>query len=438
VPEKTIQSVWGTLKDRERAVLRIMAETVKPESEATIADYLASQFNFNRVHKALGALRSLNLVVVKRHPRGPDLLELHPLVRNFIRRSFSPTERATYIDPIIRVYKRFISSFKARLTDRPALSTLQYWTQNAELDISVGNMREAVTTLAEVSQAFLISSFPREFVRVTRKLFAAVDWVTTFHEFREFDALFSAHLMCLAHLGEADDVDKLLEQYEKTVPHHDSRYIQYCALRGHSLWYRGSFAEAVEWGRNGKGVAESGIDSESTNFLTHTLALAERDAGRPEVALPVFLEGRPLAEVTNPDELDRDRPEHHYGNVGRCLHFMGQFDSALVCYQKAALLLEQSTTTPYIMNKAYARQWIGELLFGRGEHIVAYAFLQSASRLWEQVSPPRGVVVGALMKQIEEGSAIVRLKDRAAERVCIEWILGHDIDPGLRPYTGPN
>jgi TBPIP/Hop2 winged helix domain len=73
------------LRDREQAVLRQMAETVKPESEVEIADYLSGSFNFNKVGKALKVLRSLNLIVIKRGPKRVDLLELHPLVRTFIR-----------------------------------------------------------------------------------------------------------------------------------------------------------------------------------------------------------------------------------------------------------------------------------------------------------------------------------------------------------------
>jgi len=54
------------------------------------------------------------------------------------------------------------------------------------------------------------------------------------------------------------------------------------------------------------------------------LALAERDAGHPEAALPVFLDGRAQSEVIDAEELDETRGGEHYGNIGRCLHFMGR------------------------------------------------------------------------------------------------------------------
>jgi hypothetical protein len=91
LPEKTLKSIWTTLKEREQKVLRALAETVKPSSEPEIGDYLRHQINYGKVLKALKTLRALNLVVVKRRPSAPDVLELHPMVRTFIRQAFSPS-----------------------------------------------------------------------------------------------------------------------------------------------------------------------------------------------------------------------------------------------------------------------------------------------------------------------------------------------------------
>jgi hypothetical protein len=65
IPERTLSSIWTTLNDKQRTVLRAMAETLKPETELEIADYVRSRLNYNRVGTALRALRSLNLVVIK-------------------------------------------------------------------------------------------------------------------------------------------------------------------------------------------------------------------------------------------------------------------------------------------------------------------------------------------------------------------------------------
>jgi len=68
LPEKTLNSIWGTLKERERIVLRAMAETVKPETELEISEYLSGQLTYNKVSRTLGNLRNLNLICSKETP----------------------------------------------------------------------------------------------------------------------------------------------------------------------------------------------------------------------------------------------------------------------------------------------------------------------------------------------------------------------------------
>jgi len=104
---------------------------------------------------------------------------------------------------------------------------------------------------------------------------------------------------------------------------------------------------------------------------------------------------------------------------------MGQIEAALVCYQKSALLLERSPESDNVTHRAYSRTWIGELLAGREELRSAYAFLQSAVRLWQQVGPPKTLAVSGLMKDIElRAGSPLRIKDREAEKSCLDWILG--------------
>lgn len=240
--------------------------------------------------------------------------------------------------------------------------------------------------------------------------------------------MFQSFVKTLSHLGEVKELDALLDQYEQTVPDRDVRYIRYCELRSYTLWFRSEFKEAIEWGRIGQKLFESsGADSKFTSNIMHTLALAQRDAGQPELALRTFLDGRQLSDVIDPEELDERRAEHHYGNIGRCLQFMGQVESALICYQKSALLLERSPTTENVLNKAYARTWIGEVLTGRDELGLAHAFLQSGYRLWEQVGPPKAVAVSRLMKEIETRASRPIHAQGDVEKVCLDWILGGNV-----------
>jgi tetratricopeptide (TPR) repeat protein len=431
LPDKTLNSVWATLREREQTVLRAMAETVKPETEEELGEYLSQEMNYNKLVKALRALRALNLVVVKREADAPDVLELHPVVRQFVRSNFTPYERFSYINAIINVYQRHIGKYRSQLSGRPPLSLLQYWTQDAELAIAAGKMEDAFSALGEVAISFTSSAYPREFTRTVRRLLKAVDWIADYSKFKAFDHVFSQYVDLLGYLGEYEEVDGLLDGYEKTVPDKDARYINYCRLRCSSFWVRGEFATAVRWGKVGQNLKDSGVDTRYE--VAHALALAERDAGHPDLALPVFLRGRRLEEVVDPEELDEEQIGAYYGNIGRCLQFMGQIDSALICYQKSALLLEKHSRSEVFVNEGFVRAWIGEVLLARQQFMLAAVFLRAAYSKWAQASPPRASRIHELLAQIEDripgGTQLNKLN---VERICRDWILGRRLDAQFR------
>jgi len=428
VPEKTLNSIWDTLKAREQLVLRGMAETVKPASEAEIGDYLRHELGYGKVIKALKALRALNLVVVKRPPNAPEVLELHPLVRRFVQQKFGRDEQISFINAIIGVYKRFIGAHRAQLGEGPRLSILQYWTQNVELDVAAGKTADAFATLAEVADAYMSSAYSREYCRTARLLLDSLNWVDDHGKYKAFEVVFGSQVRILSYLGEHVEVDALLDRYDRTFVNKDARYISYCEMRSFSKWVRGQFTEALEWGRTGDELKKaSGVDT--SHDVSHTLALALRDAGKPEEALPVFLRGQQSSAVVDPEELDEQRGGAYYGNIGRCLHFMGQIDTALVCYQKSALLIEKDTANEHIQNQGYVRLWIAELFVGRGELRLAYAFSRAAFSKWEHVYPEKAATAAQLADQIGKRlGQRDQFDDLKFERICLDWILGRSVD----------
>jgi tetratricopeptide (TPR) repeat protein len=428
LPEKTLNSIWNTLSEREKLVLRSMAETVRPESLSEIADYLARAVKYHKVAKTMTALRSTNLVVVKPRPGASDLFELHPLVRQFIRQHFSRPERKTFIDQIVAVYNRFLINHKSQLDERPTIATLQYWTQAAELDIASGRTADAIRVLQEVAVAFSESAYSREFSRVMRLLLNSFDWVSGHDKYKLFDSVFAIHIRTLSYLGEWDEVRQLLGKYELTVLDKDARYILYCDMKCYDLWLQGDFSSAAKWGKRGKQLKESS-DVDTKYDVSQNLALAERDAGNPDDALSVFLQGRNLNEVIDPEELDEERDGAHYGNIGRCLHFMGQVDSALICYQKAALLIEKNPKHEHIVNQGYARRWIGELLLAQKQNRLAAIFLEAARLKWEKVSPPMERTIRQLQNHLGADLPPVRgMSEYSIERTCLDWISGRLAD----------
>lgn len=420
----TLSSIWQTLTPKQQLLLRAMAETVRPETEIELAEYLQPEMTYQKFASALRALRAMNLVVVKIGRNGQDLLELHPVVRKFVRQSFSANERIPIIRAIVRVYQKFMGVYQPQLKARPSLIVLQRWTQAAELDIAAGYLADAITTLAEVSYAFSISAYVREFVRVVRILLESFDWVADGSTHSGFSKIFHAHISGLCHLGLFSEADKLMNMYDWTVSEKDVRYISYCEMRCSAEWLRGDLSKAVEWGRKGRDLKRQS-DVDTSSMIEHTLALAERDAGAPELALPIFLDGRSLGEITDPAELDENRNGAFYGNVGRCLDFMGQTESALICYQKSAILIEKDVYNEHVINQGYIRWWIGESLLLRQEDFLGAIFLEAARLKWQLGSPQRAQHVEGIIQRLPPSLvAEVRKPQVRPENICLDWIQG--------------
>ena len=164
------------------------------------------------------------------------------------------------------------------------------------------------------------------------------------------------------------------------------------------------------------------------SVIAHFLALAQRDSGRPEDALPEFLRGRRIEDVIDPDELDETRGGAHYGNIGRCLQFMGQLDQALVCYQKSAILIEKTVQQNHVYNQGFIRKWLGEVLAARGQSTLGGVFLRAAYLKWKETSPPRANEVMSMYREVEARcSTLSEIGDQEAESTCLNWIFGKPI-----------
>lgn len=382
-----LSSIWDKLARREQTLLRFMAEAVRPESEAQIQKFSSAELNYKNFQRALKALISFNLIVVKPEDNAPDLYDLHPLVRQFVRTKFAPSERSGFIRVVINQYEIIIGAIEAMLGVNLPFPMLERWSQKAELEISAGLHEQAFETLFKVEDAMIGGGHLQEYVRVARLLFEAIDWQTAPTKFRRFDRLFGVTVSAFDQLGDTASADSLIQRYEETVPQKTARYIHYCDVRGFSEWQRGRFAEAIAWASRGVTLKnETNVDTQFS--CDHTLALAERDAGDPRKAMEYFLKGYSIEQLVHEEsEVEADGPT--YGNVGRCLQMLGEYDQALACYRRSIRVLEGDSTSHSKSNRAYARQWIAEVLERIGEGRTATAFYVDAIQILGASAPVR-------------------------------------------------
>ena len=82
--EKILNEVWSSLNDKQRNLLRGIAESVKPETIINLKKIMESELNSNQFDRAFKVLKNLNLIEIKSSGDNADLVELHPLVKEFI------------------------------------------------------------------------------------------------------------------------------------------------------------------------------------------------------------------------------------------------------------------------------------------------------------------------------------------------------------------
>jgi tetratricopeptide (TPR) repeat protein len=390
LPTTIIRSIWKTLNDKQRTVLRYMAETVRPETEDQLSKYLSKELNYNQFSKALRSLKTLALVIVKTAPHTIDTLELHPLLKTFIKCEFSKYERIRYIDSIASYFDLIISKFISSIMHGASFGMLEHWIYRTELAINAAKYDDALKALKDVSAPLLGAGHAVEFIRITKRLFSELDFTdAVLNEYPNFDNVLSDFIDVLSQLGQYDEVETYLTRYDTTIVGKSARYINMCDMRCYLYWNKREYPLAIEWGK--KGVEFKQSTNIDTRFdSSHNLALSQRDFNDLEPALIYFLKGHDLSKVLDKEFID-DLDGTFYGNIGRCLFLKGDIDNALLCYKKSLHLLEidDSKHKTTIMNLGWAHFWIGEALISNKNYLLAWAFFNKAFIEWEEISPPK-------------------------------------------------
>lgn len=388
--EKILNEVWSSLNDKQKNLLRGIAESVKPETIINLKRIMESELNNNQFEKAFKVLKNLNLIEIKLSDDNTDLVELHPLVKEFIISKFPANERSKFITLLVQYYDKFIYVLKPRLNDNLTFQDFQNWISKVELHINNEEYISALSALEEVSSPILSAGHTEEYLRVSEKLFNSIDFkVAIDNEYPYFHSLFSSLNMTLIQFGIFNKSDDLLVEYSKSIPGKGNHFLSYCSEKCYSFWYQGKYIEAIEIGEYGIHLLEeSGVSDTST--LRHNLALAYRDSGKIDnikLALNQFLKGEVLEEVLN--NIKVELGGHFYGNIGKCLEFLGDRNNALTCYFISFSILSKEHSSYSILNTGYAASWLFNLLKDSKENINSLYFYHMALNNWEKTSPPR-------------------------------------------------
>ena len=419
----TTRTIWDTLNEHQRNVLRTMAELDRPESEDNLLKFIPG-ITINRLTRSLRTLRLFHLIETRTQPEKPPLLGLHPIIREFVKTSFPMKDREKYVGRILDFLDLMIGRYKNLLPQNPAYEILEHWVRKAELQITFGHFEEATSTISEIARPLIDRGYQEDMVRITKRLFHNIDWAEACSSYKRFDTIFKKCLEHMIQLGH-DTSENFLKRYEAAIPGKSSQFILLCDLRCYAAWYAGQFESAIQWGEQGNQLKEkTAVD---TAFSTrHNLALSLRDGGRVPEAIEFFLDGESLEIVLTPGERIQGKLAPFYGNIGRCLFFINRLDEALICYIKSAQLLEESQDHIGRLNKGYIRFWIAELLVRREEFDLAAAVCRASVCMWSNTSPLRSAqaanMLEKLVKDHPELRSYVDEIDWKVEGIYTSWL----------------
>jgi tetratricopeptide (TPR) repeat protein len=433
--DKILSQIWTSLNNKQQSLLRGIAETVKPETIDNLRKILNSELNNNQFNKAFKALRGLNLIELKKSSISQDLVELHPLVKEFVLFKFQRTERNKYITLLVKFYQGFIVILKPKLSSELTLNEYLYWTSNVELLINKGDYKNALIALEEVSFSILAAGYIEEYLRVSEKLLQAIDWHDAIeNEYTYFHGQLQRVIKSSIEFGRYSNADKYICKYDELIPERNALYLGLCSLKCYFHWFQDNFEEAILWGEKGEYLLSESKLSDNYELL-HVLALARRDSKNKtgiERALSYFLKNETIENVVDvsiPISFNGD----FYGNIGKCLEYLGKREYAMICYFKSLFALLNNKDKEKL-NIGYAYYWISYLLI-RDEHFQdGLYFLKYAIISTEFVSPPKSKLYKDIWMSIV---CDVKLKEEidSKQKWQIEEYCGQELERYLNKKT---
>ncbi|MGF1747086.1 hypothetical protein, partial [Vibrio minamisatsumaniensis] len=198
--KNVLSNIWTSLHNRDRLLLRTLAESVVAESTEDYAEILRPELNYNQYQKALKALRNFNLIVEK---RGSNYIELHPLVKEFIRKNYQTSERNKYISLIVTYYDKAIYVLREKLSYKLSFDEFSNFTNKAELSINAGDHQNAINSLWEIHSSMTAAGYNEEFLRVGKLLLSSITWSKRrIEKLENFYPLMSYIIRCLVEYGD--------------------------------------------------------------------------------------------------------------------------------------------------------------------------------------------------------------------------------------------
>lgn len=418
VPAMILRSTYKLLSEDQKNVLRILAELERPEPENALEE--VAGLRYNKLAKLLKRLRDLNLIQERRDLNDKTLIDLHPLVRQFLRREYPKKDRESFIAQIIVYFDKKLSVV-ARLfgQEQVPLSVLELWIHKLEVLCNQGGWEMAVSDLLRIGDELEQAGLVEDFVRLGQKIFTGVDWMTAIDEIKDYRKLINSVCHQLSYLGEHSHVRRWMDHYVGAVGGRSADKVNLKEIQAFDAWLSGDFQDAINFAIEAVELSKQ-VDFTLPSSPAHTLALALRDSGNIESALPKLLEGLTVTEAANEEN---GKNSEFYGNIGRCFYLSGDIDMSLKFYQLCGRKMTKKPSG--IHNTGWLRFWTAEAMQKAGRIYDAFTFACAAKHIWAQGSRLLELKADNLIRQLRNSGAIAEsdlLPEWRAERTFNAWL----------------
>lgn len=427
ISETILENVWSGLKDREKIILRTLSIANISEAEEDLAKIVSKKINYNQFAKALKALTALNLIVVKEGTRN---IELHPLVREFIKVNYGKEEQESYIALYVSYLDGFIVLLKNKFGMVLGAEDLDVIIKKIEILINTDKTQDAVNELRTTSDSFQISGYCEEFLRLADMLLSKVVWthkkITGIHGFFDFIDNFFTRVV---DFGSYTLFDKYLAEYLKVFNDPDANMILAKSAICYKQWSIGDYQQAIREGKSASDLIDmlGEVDSWAGKHRYHLALRDSREGDNVEKALRYFCDSKSL------EELRKDKNDtaytSKYGNIGRCLLYLNHQDDSLFFIVKSYRALNDDKVNFFNRhNLGYAAKWIGEILALQQRLQESLYFLLHAKNIWKNDMPGEANKIEATISQIPNtmsNQSIISLESWQITKFCNDWAISY-------------
>ncbi len=396
LPKQMLRQIWALLNGNQQHILRTLAELERPETVAVIEEI--TDLNFKNLNKALIRLKALCLIETKVKQDKEEVIDLHPLIRQFVRGEFAKQERESFIGKVLVYLDRRIFQFRSALNSPLPHLVLEMWIHKVDLLINSGSIPTAVDSLMEIETQLNNHGLNEEISRLAKRIFCTIDWLAAVSIYGNFDKLFNVSMRSVIEVEGPTEAEHWLVKYEQSIAGKGAQYINLCDIQAYKFWFVKDYDDAILWASRGESLKKS--SNVDTVFQTeHTLALAQRDSGLLDEAFKYFRDGLSDEEIFS-DSSTASRAGQFFGNLGRCYHLAESLDKAIAAYKVSASKLDNGDSS--VVDQGYIRFWVGQAMLGKGRREDAFCFFKAAMAKWGRVAPTMMVEVSTEVSKLME------------------------------------